>query len=222
MRNSFRLSILTLTTVAFASTLIAAAIACSSPEPTATPVPPTATPTPVPPTPTPIPPTATPTPEPTPTATPIPPTATPEPTNTPEPEVQERTVGQDAMVPPDDDAAQCLAETADAETLVKLSAAIEAISDGTNVEAHHILDLLDAAHILAECGLMPENIGPLVSQISRDDAACIIDQTGVEPLMVFFTLSQEEQGSTISLGTLMPLLPALQACDVSVNLAAGQ
>ena len=66
-----------------------ALVACSTPEPTATPVPPTSTPvaptaTPVPPTATPVPPT--PTPRPAPTATPVPPTATPvPPTATPVP-----------------------------------------------------------------------------------------------------------------------------------------
>lgn len=196
-----------------------ALIACSSPEPTATPVPPTPTPvpptaTPVPPTPTPVPPTPTPVP---PTATPVPPTPTPEPpTATPEPIDEISSSGLSA-----DDAA-CVEEHADAETAAKVFEAIEALTSGTDAENHHILDLLAAAEPLSHCGVMPERFAPIVAQISPEDAECVVEQAGVEMLMNFFTITEEQQAQTINLMALAPLLGSLQACDVALDLTAGQ
>ena len=197
--------------------------ACSSPEPTSTPVPPTATPvpptaTPVPPTPTPVPPTPTPVP---PTATPVPPTATPEPTEAPE----EPAAGPIDEISPSGlsahDAA-CIEEHADAATVVKVFVAIEALITGEGAMPNHILDLLDAAEPLSHCGVMPERFAPIVAQISRDDAACVIEQSGVEQLMAFFTITEEQQAQTLNIMALSPLLGALQACEVTLDLTAGQ
>ena len=211
-----------------------ALIACSSPEPTATavpptptPVPPTATPvpptpTPVPPTPTPVPPTPTPVP---PTPTPVPPTATPEPpTATPEPESEPEASGTDDIsttgLSPHD--AVCIEEHADKETADKIFEAVGTINAEGDVQPEHILDLLDAADTLTDCELMPARFAPIVAQISREDAACVIEQSGVEQLMSFFTLTEEQQSQTLNLMALSPLLGALQACDVSLDLSVMQ
>ena len=129
----------TLLIAAFISVMLGIlVVACSSPEPTATPVPPTPTPvpptaTPVPPTPTPIPPTPTPVP---PTATPIPPTATPIPP-TPEPtEAPKETESEpiDEISPSGLSAhdSVCIEEHADAETAAKIFEAIEALTTGAD------------------------------------------------------------------------------------------
>ncbi len=197
--------------------------ACSSPEPTSTPVPPTATPvpptaTPVPPTPTPVPPTPIPVP---PTATPVPPTATPEPTEAPE-EPAADSIDEISPAGLSAHDAACIEEHADAATVVKVFAAIEALITGEGAMPDHILDLLDAAEPLSHCGVMPERFAPIVAQISRDDAACVIEQSGVEQLMAFFTITEEQQAQTLNIMALSPLLGALQACEVTLDLTAGQ
>ena len=207
-----------------------ALIACSSPEPTATPVPPTPTPvpptaTPVPPTPTPVPPTPTPVP---PTPTPVPPTPTPEPpTATPEP--KEEPV--DAKAEPIDEISPsglsahdsvCIEEHADAETAAKVFEAIEVLTGGGDAENHHILDLLAAAEPLSHCGVMPERFAPIVAQITPEDAECVVEKAGVEMLMNFFTITEEQQAQTLNLMALAPLLGSLQECEVTLDLTAGQ
>ena len=203
------------------------ATACSEPEPTATPIPPTATP--VPPTATPVPPTPTPTPvPPTPTPTPVPPTATPvPPTATPEPDKDaeaQKTEPIDETSPPGVSAndAACVEEHADAETALKIFGAIAAISGITELQPEHILDLFDAAETLVHCGLMPESIAPIVAQISREDAVCVLGHAGVEMLVGFFTVTEEQQEQTFNLMALAPLLGSLQACDVAIDLTAGR
>ena len=218
--------------VAALVTLVAGAVlvACASPEPTSTPVPPTPTPvpptaTPVPPTPTPIPPTPTPVP---PTPTPVPPTPTPvPPTATPEPE--EESAAEEAE-PADETSAYglsatdagCIEEHADAETAAKVFEAIEALTSGADADNHHILDLLAAAEPLSHCGVMPERFAPIVAQITPEDAECVVEQAGVEMLMNFFTITEEQQAQTLNLMALAPLLGSLQACDVALDLTAGQ
>ena len=223
--NPARISIILAVLVA---TMVIVVTACSSPEPTPTRVPPTATPvpptaTPVPPTPTPVPPTPTPVP---PTATPVPPTATPvaptpEPTTAP---ADTMTDGADELSPtglsPQDTA--CVEENADPETAEKVFVAIDALTTGEDAMPDHILDLLDAAEPLSQCGVMPERFAPIVAQISRDDAACVIEQSGVEQLMAFFTITEEQQAQTLNIMALSPLLGALQACEVTLDLTAGQ
>ncbi len=200
-------------------------IACSSPEPTATPVPPTATP--VPPTATPIPPTPTPTRVP-PTPTPVPPTSTPEPpTATPEPAEEPAAkeaepIGEISPSGLSADDSACVEEHADAETAAKVFEAIEALTSGTDAENHHILDLLAAAEPLSHCGVMPERFAPIVAQITPEDAECVVEQAGVEMLMNFFTITEEQQAQTLNLMALAPLLGSLQACDVALDLTAGQ
>ena len=224
----------TLLIAAFVCAMLATLmVACSSPEPTPTPVPPTPTPvpptatpvpptpTPIPPTPTPVPPTATPVP---PTATPIPPTATPEPTEAPQ-APEEPAAGTTDEISPFGLSAHdtaCIEEHADAETKDKVFVAIEALTTGEDAMPDHILDLLDAAEPLSHCGVMPERFAPIVAQISREDAACVIEQSGVEQLMAFFTITEEQQAQTLNLMALSPLLGALQACEVTLDLTAGQ
>ena len=224
--KSQRRRIKTLLIAAFTSAMLGILIvACSSPEPTPTPVPPT--PTPVPPTATPVPPTPTPTPIP-PTPTPVPPTATPvPPTATPEPEEEPEArkaaqVDETSPAGVSADDAVCVEGHADAATAVKVLSAIAAISGETELQPEHILDLFDAAETLMHCGLMPESIAPIVGQISREDAACVLEHAGVEMLVGFFTITDEQQEQTFNLMALAPLLGSLQACEVAIDLTAGQ
>ena len=220
-----RIAVAIVALLAIAGTILSG---CSEPEPTPTPIPPTPTPTatPVPPTPTPVPPTPTPTPipptpTPVPTSTPVPPTSTPELAKEPEAAKKEAV---DEISPPGVSAhdAVCVEEHADAETAQKIFAAIGAISGVTELQPEHILDLFDAADALIHCGLMPESIAPIVGQISREDASCVLDHAGVEMLVGFFTVTEEQQQQTFSLMALAPLLGSLQACDVAIDLTAGR
>ena len=192
--------------------------ACSSPEPTPTPTPVPPTATPVPPTSTPVPPTPTPIP---PTSTPIPPTPTPEPEEEPE---ARKSAPVDEISPAGVSAhdAVCVEGHADAATAEKVLTAIGAISGETELQPEHILDLFDAAETLMHCGLMPESIAPIVGQISREDAACVLADAGVEMLVGFFTITDEQQEQTFNLMALAPLLGSLQACDVAIDLTAGR
>ena len=69
---------------------------------------------------------------------------------------------------------------------------------------------------------MPERFAPIVAQITPEDAECVVAQAGVEMLMNFFTITEEQQAQTLNLMALAPLLGSLQACDVSLDLTAGQ
>ena len=223
----FRIAVLSAFVVAISAFSL---VACSSPEPTATPVPPTPTPvpptatpipptsTPIPPTPTPVPPTPTPVP---PTATPVPPTATPEPTSEPEEEVSDAAdeLGPTGLSAHD---SVCIEEHADQATADEIFDAVGTINSEGDVQPEHILDLLDAADVLAYCELMPARFAPLVAQISREDAECLVEQAGVELLLGFFTLTEEQQGQTLNLMALSPLLGSLQACDVTLDLSVMQ
>ena len=193
-----------------------AIVACSSPEPTPTP-------TPIPPTATPVPPTSTPVP---PTPTPVPPTATPEPEvesggseSESDVDVTEEVDPATGLVPRD---SVCIEEHTDRDTADKVFAATGAINSGAGLKVEHILDLLDASASLTHCGLMPRSIAPVVSQISRDDAECVIGETGVERLVSFFTITAEQQEQSLNLMALSPLIGALQACEVSIDLSAGR
>ena len=118
--------------------------------------------------------------------------------------------------------AVCIEEHADAETAAKVFEAIEALTTGGDAENQHILDLLAAAEPLSHCGVMPERFAPIVAQISPEDAECVVEQAGVEMLMNFFTITEEQQAQTLNLMALAPLLGSLQACDVALDLTAGQ
>ena len=156
-----------------------------------------------------------------PTATPVPPTSTPEPAEEP---VIKEDEPVDEISPSELSAhdAACIEEHADAETTAKVFEAIEALVTGEDSETGHILDLLAAAEPLSHCGVMPERFAPIVAQITPEDAECVVEQAGVEMLMNFFTITEEQQAQTLNLMTLAPLLGSLQACDVTLDLTAGQ
>lgn len=119
--------------------------------------------------------------------------------------------------------ATCIEEHADADTAANVFEAIEALTTGVDAENRHILNLLAAAEPLSHCGVMPERFAPIVAQISPEDAECVVEQAGVEMLMNFFTITEEQQAQTLNLMALAPLLGSLQACDVALDLtAAGQ
>ena len=118
--------------------------------------------------------------------------------------------------------AGCLAEHADEAVLPLVYVALAAISGETELQPEHILDLFDAAESLAHCELLPASIAPIVDQISREDAACVIEHAGVDMLLGFFTVTEEQQAQTFNLMALAPLLGSLQACDVVIDLSAGR
>jgi hypothetical protein len=150
-----------------------------------------------------------------------PPTVTPEPTEEPE---KAESAPTDGIAPtglsPSD--AVCIEEHADAETAGKVFTAIEALIAGEDATPDHMLDLLGAAEPLSQCGVMPARFAPIVAQLSREDAACVIERSGVEMLMAFFTITEAQQAETLNLMALAPLLGALQACEVTLDLTAGQ
>ena len=225
MKSPVKSSQIVVLVAMFALVAGVALVACSSPEPTSTPVPPTPTPvpptaTPVPPTPTPVPPTPTPVP---PTPTPVPPTSTPvPPTATPEPAEEAEPVDEISPSGLSAHDSVCIEEHADAETAAKVFEAIEALTTGAGAENQHILVLLASAEPLSHCGVMPERFAPIVAQITPEDAECVVEQAGVEMLMNFFTITEEQQAQTLNLMALAPLLGSLQACDVALDLTAGQ
>ena len=192
-------------------------IACSSTDPTPTPVPPTAVPpteTPIPPTPTPVSPTQTPVP---PTPTPVPPTRTPlPPTATAEP------IDEISLIGLSTKNSSCVAEHADKETADTILVTVGLINSHGDVQPEHILHLLGVADTLITCGLIPAMFAPVVAQISPEDAACVVEQSGVEQLLAFFTLTEEQKTQTLNMTALSPLLGALEACGVMVDLTALQ
>ena len=64
----------------------------------------------------------------------------------------------------------CVEENADPETAEKVFVAIDALTTGEDAMPDHILDLLDAAEPLSQCGVMPEALrANRCAQISRDE-----------------------------------------------------
>ena len=204
-----------LITVAFA-TLVIAIVACSSPEPTATPVPPT--PTPLPPTATPVPPTPTPVP---PTPTSIPSTATPEPPKEPgakhEGPIDE--ISPSGMSARD---AVCVEARTDAKTAAKIFEAVDKFITGEGVENHHVIDLFEESEVLTHCGAARERFAPIIAQISLEEAECVVEHAGVELIGKLFAFTEEQHAETLDPMVLTPLLDSLQACDVRLDLTAGQ
>lgn len=199
--------------VAFA-TLVIAIVACSSPEPTATPVPPTPTPptaTPVPPTPTFVPP----------TPTPIPPTATPEPPN--EPGAQQE--GPIDEISPSGMAARdavCVEAHTDAKTAAKIYEAVDKFITGEGVENHHVIDLFEETEVLTHCGAARERFAPIIAQISLEEAECVVEHAGVELIGKLFAFTEEQHAETLDPIALAPLLASLEECGVTLDLSAGQ
>ena len=189
--------------------LAIAIVACSSPEPTATPVPPS--PTPDPPTPTPVPP----------TPTPIPPTATPK---TPEAPAAKEEGPIDEITPSGMSArdAVCVEAFTDAETAAKIFEAVEKFTTGEGAENRHVLDLFAETEVLAHCGAARERFVPLIAQLTLEDAECVIEHAGVELIGKFFAFTEEEQAESLDLTALAPLLESLQECDIALDLSAGQ
>ncbi len=192
---------LLLVVVVFA-TLAMSNVACSSPEPTATPVPPT--PTPVPPTPTPIPPTVTPEPPDEPVATPDGPIDEISPANM---------TARDAV---------CVEAFADAKSTAKIFEAVEKFTTGVGAEDRHVIDLFAETEVLTRCGAARERFAPIITQISLEDAECIVEHAGVELIVEIFASTEEQQAETLDPMVFAPLLDSLQACDVAIDLTAGQ
>ncbi len=184
-------------------------ITCSSPEPTATPIPPT--PTPVPPTTTPVPP----------TAIPLPPTATPEPTKEP---VTKEEDPIDEISPSGMSArdAVCVEAFADAESAAKIFEAVEKFITGEGAENQHVIDLFEETEVLTHCGAARERFAPIIAQMSLEEAECVVEYAGVELIGKLFVFTEEQRAETLDLAALAPLLDSLQTCDVTLDLTAGQ
>ncbi len=195
-------SISNLVLVVVFAALTFAIVACSSPEPTATPVP--LTPTPVPPTP-----------------TPIPPTATPE---TPKQPAAEHQGPIDEISPFGMEArdAVCVEAYADKETSAKIFEAIEKFNSGEGVEDQHVIDLFAETEVLARCSAVRERFMPILSMFSLEEAECIVEHAGVELIGDFVAFTEEHQTRVLDLEDLAPFLGSLQACEVDIDLTLGQ
>ncbi len=177
------------------ATLVIAALACSSPEPTATPVPPT--------------------------PTPIPPIATPEPRKEPAAEQEgpideispSGMVGRDAV---------CVEAKTDAKTAAKIFEAVDKFMTGEGVENHHVIDLFEETEVLTQCGAARERFAPIIAQMSVEDAVCIVEHAGVEVIGKLFAFTEEQHAETVDPAALAPLLSSLEACGVALDLTAGQ
>ena len=184
--------------VVFATVLLLFAIvACSSPEPTATTVPPTPTPT------------------------PIPPTAIAE---TPQQPAAGREGPIDEISPFGMDArdAVCVEAYADKETAAKIFEAVEKFNTGEGAEDQHVIDLFAETEVLARCSAVRERFVPILSMFSLEEAECIIEHAGVELIGDFVASTEEHQPEVLDIKDLAPLLGSLQACDVALDLTAGQ
>ena len=191
------------------TTLMIAIVACSSAQPTATPVPPS--PTPMPPTPTPV----------LPTPTPIQPTATPEPPAATaineEGPIDE--ISPSGMAARD---AVCVEAFADAESAAKIFEAVDKFITGEGVENHHVIDLFEETEVLTHCGAARERFAPIIAQMSLEEAECVIEHAGVELIGKLFAFTEEQHAETLDPMVLAPLLSSLQTCDVRLDLTAGQ
>ena len=191
------------------SVLTIAIVACSSPEPTATPVPPS--PTPVPPTPTLVPP----------TPTPIPPTSSVEPTEEP----ATKKDGPIDEISPSGMAARdavCVEANTDAKTAAKIFEAVDKFITGEGVETHHVVDLFAETEVLMRCGAARERFAPIIAQMSLEEAECVVEHAGVELIGKLFAFTEEQHAETLDPMVLAPLLSSLQTCDVRLDLTAGQ
>ncbi len=93
---------------------------------------------------------------------------------------------------------------------------------GSTISIEDALVLFDNLEPSASCGLLPANLAPIVSQLTREDAACVIEQVGTEPLVSFFNFAPEEQQQEINFATISPLLGALNVCEITIDLTAGR
>ena len=177
------------------ATLVFAIVACSSPEPTATPVPPTPTPT------------------------PIPPTAT---AVTREQPAAEHQGPIDEISPSGMEArdAVCVEAYADKETAAKIFEAIEKFNSGEGVEGQHVIDLFAQTEVLARCSAVRERFLPILSMFSLEEAECIVEHAGVELISDFVAFTEENQSQVLNLEDLAPFLGSLEACDIAIDLAA--
>ena len=163
------------------ATLVFAIVACSSPEPT---------------------------------ATPIPPTSTPEITEGPIDEISP--YGMEARD------AVCVEAHADKESAAKIFEAIEKFNSGEGAEAQHVIDLFAETEVLARCSAVRERFLPILSMFSLEEAECIVEHAGVELIGDFVAFTEEHQSQVLNLEDLAPFFGSLQACDISIDLAAEQ
>lgn len=194
-RAKNRLAMVVLATLMFA--LMFAIGACSSPEPTATPVPPTPTPT------------------------PVPPTATPE---TPQQPAAKQEGPIDEISPTGMEArdAVCVEAYADKETAAKIFEAIDKFNSGEGVEGQHVIDMFAETEVLAKCSAVRERFLPILSMFSLEQAECIVEHAGVELIGDFVAFTEENQARVLDLEDLAPFLGSLEACEVDIDLTLGQ
>ncbi len=93
---------------------------------------------------------------------------------------------------------------------------------GSTMSTEDALVLFDNLEPSASCGLLPANLAPIATQLTREDAACVIEQVGTEPLVSFFNFAPEEQQQEINFAAITPLLGALNVCEITIDLTAGR
>ena len=95
----------------------------------------------------------------------------------------------------------------------------KALSDST-LHTEDALIFFDLLEVSATCQFLPANFAPIAMQLSRDNAECMIEQVGTEPLLSFFNFAPKQEQGTLNLTALAPLLGAVNACEISLDLTA--
>ena len=118
--------------------------------------------------------------------------------------------------------AVCVEAFTDAKTAAKIYEAVDKFMTGEGVENHHVIDLFAETEVLTQCGAARERFAPIIAQMSLDDAQCVVEHAGVELIGKLFAFTEEQHAETLDPMVLAPLLNSLQACDVRLDLTAGQ
>lgn len=119
------------------------------------------------------------------------------------------------------DGMNCVADQLnDIATVAKYYISVaKALSDST-LHTEDALIFFDLLEVSATCQFLPANFAPIAMQLSRDDAECMIEQVGTEPLLSFFNFAPKQEQGTLNLTALAPLLGAVNACEISLDLTA--
>ena len=116
----------------------------------------------------------------------------------------------------------CVAGQLDEATTTAYVASIVKTLSGSPMSADDALVFFDNLDSSASCGFLPANLAPIAMQLKREDAACMIGQVGTDPLVSFFNFAPEGPQQGLNLAGLTPLLGALNACDIALDLTAGR
>ena len=119
------------------------------------------------------------------------------------------------------DGMNCVADQLnDTATIAKYYVSVaKALSENT-LDAEDALIFFDLLELSATCQFLPANFAPIAMQLTRDDVECMIEQVGTEPLLSFFNFAPKQEQETLNLAALAPLLGAVNACEIALDLTA--